>query len=483
MTYPWKELSPKDPLTIQQTRFITDIDKKVITFLYQPIIGSQAYSLYMTLLAEVKEGAYCSDQILHANLLGVLSMGIPEFYQARIRLEGIGLMTSYLKTTNKDEKEYVYEPSPPLSSEQFFNDDLLRLLLKERVGERKAADLQKRFSFTNIDKNNLEDITKSFLSVYDFSAANYRQQETANQQQDEPTETLVGKSDGQSPRLNEDQFDFKRLQALLQPDFFSPEALTKEVKHAILVLNNLYGIDEIEMHRYLLRAANLETGKVNTKELTDTVAETYGKTTKNRPEQLPDKVSVVQQKATNEATERQEQLKSAGYTTKEIALITLSEERSPFSFIANIKKQKNGHVTKNERVLLEHLLNEYDLTPAVLNILIYYVLVIQENSQMSKGFCETIADNWMQSNVKSPEQAIEKTKQFVGQIKSAQEKRNENRSNRYYGKNVVRKVEKLPEWAKENATPAIDEMMSEEKQKAFAERLKKFRNEGKAGDE
>ncbi len=483
MSYPWKELSPKDSLTIQQTRFITELDRKVITFLYQPIIGAQAYSLYMTLLSEVKEDDYCSDELLHANLLGSLSMGIPEFYQARIRLEGIGLMTSYLKTNDQGEKEYLYEPSPPLSSEQFFEDDLLRLLLRDRVGERKALDLQKRFSFTKLDKSNLEDITKSFLSVYDFSATNYRQQETDDQRQLEATESLVGKSEGQAPRLNENQFDFKKLQALLQSDFFSPEALTKEVKHAILVLNNLYSIDEIEMHHYLLRAADLETGKVNTKELTDTVADTYGKTRQNSSAKIPDKMSVVQQKSSEETTERQENLKTAGFTKKEISLITLSESRSPFSFIANIKKQKNGQVTKNERVLLNHLLDEYDLSPAVLNILIYYVLVIQEHSQMSKGFCETIADNWMQSSVKTPEQAIEKTKQFVGQIKSAQEKRNENRSNRYYGKNVVRKVEKLPEWAKENAAPAVDEMMSEEKQKAFAERLKKFRNEGKAGDE
>ena len=115
-------------------------------------------------------------------------------------------------------------------------------------------------------------------------------------------------------------------------------------------------------------------------------------------------------------------------------------------------------------------------------MLIYYSLVIQKHPTLVKNIVEAIANDWTQSNVTKPEQAIEKTKQFVGQKKAAAEKREENRSARYYGKNVVRKVEKLPDWAKDNQGPVTEELLPEDVQKKFNERLKKFRNSGKAGD-
>lgn len=476
MNYPWKELSPKDSFLIQKTQFITDIDKNVVTLLYQPIIGPQAYSLYMTLLAEVENGSYQSPELLHAELLTLLGMGIPEFYQARIRLEGIGLLHTYLK--QEPEKSYVYQPAPPLSSEAFFKEDLLRLLLLEHVGEKQYTTLQNRFSIKKLDQTNVEEITKSFLDVYHFAPSAHQ----PNEAQLDGNRTYVKTGEGTVPNIQADGFNFSYLKDLMQREFFSPEALTKELKHSVQVLHNLYGIDEVEMSQYLLRATNLETGKVDADELTKTVAESYGNT--GRPgRRLTDKVEVQQQRTEEEKEQRKKQLEQAGYSASEVKLILLSEKRTPYAFITNIKKQKKGKVTESERLLLNRLMEQYNLTPAILNILIYYALVIQDHSKLGKDFAETLADNWMQAEVVTPEQAIEQTKMFVGKVKAATEKRKENRANRYYGKNVVRKVEKLPEWAKDEQQPVEEEMMSEDMQKEFMERLKRFREKGKAGDE
>lgn len=475
MSYPWKDLSPKDPLIIRQTNFITNIDKKIITFLYQPIIGPQAYSLYMTLLSEVEEGSYRSEQRLHSDLLTLVSVGIPELYQARARLEGIGLLNTYLK--DESDKTYIYEPCPPLSSKQFFEDDLMRVLLLEHIGENKLHSLQKKFSFPILDKAAYKNITKSFLDVYNVSAASYQK----NGLIDQKGLAYMDVNNGKKPHLDNQTFDFNLLQQLLQKEFFSKNALTKEVQESINVFHHLFGIDEMEMSQYLLRATDLETGEVNTKELEQIILQL----SVNKPysnQRIQDKVMSTIEQTETETENRINELTKAGFSTSEIKLISQSERMTPIAFISNIKKQKNGTVTAAEKNLLTVLLAEHKLEPAVLNMLVYYSLVIQKHPTLIKAIAETIANDWTQSNVTKPEQAIEKTKQFVGQKKAAAEKREENRSARYYGKNVVRKVEKLPDWAKDNQGPITEEMLPEDVQKRFNERLKKFRNSGKAGD-
>ena len=85
-------MSPKDGFMVRQNAQLSDVDQKILTFLYQPLIGSNAYSLYMTLWTEVGEETYWSNGILHSELLTVLNIGIPELYQARIKLEAIVLL-------------------------------------------------------------------------------------------------------------------------------------------------------------------------------------------------------------------------------------------------------------------------------------------------------------------------------------------------------------------------------------------------------
>lgn len=480
MSYPWQSLSPKDPFVIQQSCFITDIDRNVATFLYQPIIGSHAYSLYMTLLSEVNEPLFKSKEILHAELFSILGMGIPDFYQARIRLEGIGLLKTYLKEGSS--KQYIYEPSPPVSSRQFFEDDLLRLLLLERVGERKLAELRKRFSIQKMEKDGLQEITQSFLSVYHFSTTAYQQQEFSSGKKIEKEGRLVNDAKGKPPVLDSRSFDFSFLNQLLQKDFFASDALTEELKHTITVLHTLYGMDEMEISQYLLQAVNLETGKVDSTELEKAVTGSARKTGKSA-RKLQDTVEMVKDQTQEEVTARQRGLQQAGYTADEVKLILMSERMTPFAFIRDIKDQKNGTVTENEKKLLKVLLDEHHMAPAVLNMLIYYMVVVQNNPTMKKALAETIANHWNQANVQLPEQAIEVSKQFVGEKIAGAEKRQENRSTaKYYGKNVVRKIEKLPDWAKGDQPATTEELLPDDVQQKLNERLKRFRDAGKAGD-
>lgn len=49
MTEHWKEVLAVDPYVVKSASLLGDIDRQLITLLYQPLIGMSAFSLYMTL--------------------------------------------------------------------------------------------------------------------------------------------------------------------------------------------------------------------------------------------------------------------------------------------------------------------------------------------------------------------------------------------------------------------------------------------------
>ena len=72
--------------------------------------------------------------------------------------------------------------------------------------------------------------------------------------------------------------------------------------------------------------------------------------------------------------------------------------------------------------VLETLLVDYELTPGVVNVLIDYVLKIN-NNKLTKNFILKIAQQWKRSNIKTVEEAMNicknenKTKQSVKKVK------------------------------------------------------------------
>ncbi|WP_237705285.1 hypothetical protein [Bacillus coahuilensis] len=132
----WSELQPVDAYQVKLKGILHEYHRQVLTFLYQPLIGPQAYSLYMTWWSSFeKEISGTSDRYNHYYLMDVFSLNLREILEARLKLEGIGLIKSYVKKTD-DERAFVYELQPPLSPEQFFQDGFLNIFLYKKLVER-----------------------------------------------------------------------------------------------------------------------------------------------------------------------------------------------------------------------------------------------------------------------------------------------------------------------------------------------------------
>ena len=121
MSYPWKHLNPKDGYAVRRTSFLSNVDKKVMTLSYQPLIVAKAYALFMSWWSETEMNGRGMKEGILADMLTLQSIGIPEFYDARIRLEAVGLLKTY---SRKDGSYYVYEMIAPVNPEVFFEDDI-----------------------------------------------------------------------------------------------------------------------------------------------------------------------------------------------------------------------------------------------------------------------------------------------------------------------------------------------------------------------
>ena len=73
-----------------------DVDERnVVTLLYQPLIGSDAFSLYLTFWALIDRSRLGTPEYNHSKIFDLLSISPIEFIAVRKKLEAIGLLVVY----------------------------------------------------------------------------------------------------------------------------------------------------------------------------------------------------------------------------------------------------------------------------------------------------------------------------------------------------------------------------------------------------
>ncbi|MDN6327597.1 MAG: DnaD domain protein, partial [Alkalibacterium sp.] len=180
-------------------------------------------------------------------------------------------------------------------------------------------------------------------------------------------------------------------------------------------------------------------------------------------------------------SKRAEQLKAKGFKKEESEILLHAEKMQPYAYLRSIKQQKGGYITSNETWLLKELVERSPLSTSVINILLNYILIVKNAPTLEKNLANKIANDWAQSDVVSPEDAMLKVKGFydTANEKNNQRKQRPRRKSTYRSQANSRK-ETLPLWAKESDEK--DERLSQEEENAFREKLKNIRKQ-KSGDE
>lgn len=465
MSYPWQHLNPKDRFILRLERNISDQDVHILTNLYQPLIGTTAFALYMALKGSVPTVSNWTEGQPISYLLSRLDIGIPEFYRGRVRLEALGLLKVYRK---KNEREiYLYDIRPPMSAAMFFQDNMMRLLLFEKVGENVYKDLRRQFVSEKPSSEEYEEITKSFLDVFHFDIEKHNRMSRDFPEQ--PVFTETSSSPSESITEN-DGFDWKFFQEGLNRHFINKQSITQEIKELVYTFYSVYSIDELEMQRLILEATDVESGNVQKNKFIRTVHQSYHKI---HPQgvKITDKVGVTIEELREQSSLRRNTLKQNGFSNEEIEIIEHAEEVKPGEYLNSIKQQKGGFVTSNEQWVLKELVEQSPLSSAVINILINYILIIKDEAVLEKSLAIKIANDWSQKKVTSPEEAMTKVKQLYSESRERQQKYTNKRRNKKSANNG--RKESLPDWAQKEI--AQDEQVSTEEQLAFEEKLQKIR--------
>ena len=446
----WSQLNPRDCIQVTQQVWLTQRELQFVTQLYVPFLGVQASTLYLVLFSELSPNSYQSDVIQLADLLALVNMGIPDFYQARIRLESVGLLKTYrYEDEDSISAQYTFELQAPASPNLFFKDALLSTLLVNQVGHQRFENLQKRFSVKEKAIYG-EDVTSTFQEGFQlpFNMSQYKRNVVQEKQ-------MIKDVKQQESLVLNSNIDWELLTDLLKSQFVHEQALTDEVKQMLNSFQLYYGLTEREIAQYVIYAADLSTGEIDEKELYSIIINA------NQHLAVPKKqeASITPVESTPEVsevvTEEKQEITPAPTQLPQAIqrLITLAKEMTPFDFMTSIKQQRNGYVSNGEQRIILDLVQVGMIPSEVINILIHYVLVVKNNPTINKNLMDTIANDWSQKGIQTAEQAIEAVRQRDKEFKASRKEKIENRQvqsysgKKYYGNAPKGRVASVPDWA------------------------------------
>ena len=423
---------PADTYTVINKTILSEQDRKILLMLYQPIIGSGPINLFMTLWMNLDKSEFMSNEMSHHFLITSLKMNIEEITIQREKLEAVGLLKTFVKENN-DVNNYIYELFSPLSAADFFSHPILNVVLFNEVSKKEYERLVSFFKIPRIILKDYKDITKSFNDVFDSI----------------PSSSFINNVDvkkinslGLNMKYN---FDFNMLLSSFPKETINNKTFNKENKELIENLSYIYNLEVMEMKDLILSSLN-EKFMID-KELLRKNSRNYYQYQNNG------KLPTVLFK--NQPDMFRSSIKN---DSKKSKLIYTFETVSPYNFLKS--KYNGSNPTNRDLKLIESLILDVGLTPAVVNVLIDYVMKIN-NKKLTKNFVETIAGQWKRLDIKTALDAMNQAEK---------ETKNKNKS---INKPVYKKKEsEVPDWLNQDIQK---ETISEEEENEVKNLLKEFK--------
>lgn len=451
MTMVNDSFSPKDGFIVFSRQKLLAGDPEIVIKLYQPLIGAASFSLYMLLRTFVAQRVSLSERRMHTTLLELLDMGANTLYEARCKLEAIGLLRTY---EQEDElgKVVLYELQAPQLPRAFFEDDLLRTLLLETVGEQQFKALQHYFFNPLFEHPQAVETTKHFLEVFNIQPRTLQQKTRLA--------SLFESSATKKPEMSwkETGLDRTFVVALLEHSFIDTKQVLEHEKK-LLVAHVVYGLDELTLVNLLEQAANVATNKVDFA--------------------LFEKL-VQQQKPQGALTKQVNQPQAEAVTSQDVpqlrqedqGLLDACRAYAPADFLRVLKKEKGSFATASELHTLEWVGQKKLFHPAVINVLIHYMMIDREMALLNRNFFEAVISDWSQKKIATPEEAMQQVRSFNSLKKQQKTPTSKTRPRR---RTQVIQKEKLPDWAKDGAQLTPQSKFSEADRQKLKARLSKFK--------
>lgn len=408
-----RTILPADTYIVINKTVIHDSDRRLVSMLYQPIIGYTAVSLYFTLLDDLDRSELMSYDLTHHHLMATMQLKLETIVEAREKLEACGLLKTYFKAGNIN--QYVYLIYSPMSAHEFLTHPILSVVLYNNLGKKEYERIVNYFKIPHVSLKDYEDITASFDEVFTSVSGNVME-----------LGDTIRKRESRQPFI-EKGIDFNMLISSIPSSMVNDRCFSKDVKELINALSFTYHLDTLAMQG-LVRDSLNEKGMIDKAQLRKSCREYY------QFENAGDLPTVIYNKQPDYLK------KPAGDHSKWAKMVYAFENLTPYQFLK--AKYKGAEPTDRDKRLIESLLVDQKLNPGVVNVLIAYVLKIN-HEQLKKSYVETIAGQWKRLNIETVEEAMKIAEKEHKKMKNLL---NKTKSTKTTKSTTTKKEASLPAW-------------------------------------
>jgi len=413
-----------DTFVVINKAILNDQDRLSLTLLYQPIVGSVAISLYITLWGYLEQDKLASLLNTHQDLIRNMQMKLEDILEARQKLEAIGLLKTYYQ--KGEVNKYIYELYNPLTVYDFLNNPILNIALYNNISKKEYKRIINQFSTPKLDLSDYEDISCTFKDVYHFAGS---------EQRENNIQKLHHLDLSFEPTIS-----FHEMLSLIPEEILNYRSITKKLQQLIYQLAFVYNFDNQIMSEMIMNA--VEDHKIDIEKLKANCRNYYHFEQKGKVPGI-----VFSSQPLNLRS------KTTG-SSKRDKMIYQFETMLPYEFLS--LKQDGQTPTSKDLQIIEYLLIDQQMKPGVVNVLIDYVLKIN-NNKLVRNFVEQIAAQWKRSSIETVSDAMDFAKNEFNKPKNSKLE------------NKPKKVEAIPNWFHEDIQ---DELLTDEEIKQFEESLK-----------
>lgn len=361
----------EDSYIINLMSILGGADRTSLVMLYQPLCGYEAVSLYLNLWAQAEH--YKKNSAFRFDFLTkMMNCDLEDIETYKNKLEGLGLLKTYL---NEELRVYKYELYAPLTPKDFFTHELLGTLYKQIMPKRSYEKIKASFEVEASDYDNYTDITHKFNDIYDIDFNDV----STLQEVIRGGENLANKSSSEI----ESNFSLSLFLVALNEKKIKKGLITTSFVELLKSMASLYKLDESELC-----------------EILSTSIEGVGNKAMINFDTFRSKCYSYKKIPTMDTKETKR------YTDKRIGMakkIELLKGVEPFEYLKI--RQNNEEPSYQNIKLLEDLSIISKLSNEVINVLIDYVL-IKQSGRLPYNYVMKIASSLSNAGIRTAEEAM-----------------------------------------------------------------------------
>lgn len=398
---------------------------EVLNQLYLPVLQSGTLMAYLY-LHESTTHFEALTRRFHKEIMDALSVPLSEYMNMLEKLEGIGLVRTYVSNREHDDL-FIYELLSPMSAEAFFKDPMMSMYLYGKIGSEQYKVKRERLSYPALPED-ISDVTRKFTEVF---------RHTDSDDFEVPQNDFRRDVKSQGANVDMDDFDFEVLYTHLKGTKIDKKFFSRDIRMLIVKLSVLFNLNAYDMKKILLNSTNQYKGI--DKEKLKFEARSYYQKEYNQP------MPVLQSIHDNQ----RESGKAEKENSTELDYIPTLNSINP---IDRLNDLKSFSPSDTDMKLVTDIIANTTLENGVINVLLEYVYQMQEGD-LPVQYTMKIARDWQKAGYQSAEEAY----QSIIDYRNEQEKRKETRNQRRAGKrDKTREGEKTPYWMDKDKSKEIE---------------------------